>query len=111
MDNVVLYTIVSVAGLILVLATITGAYFAFRQSRNTQLVEVYRGTANAWQERASAYADQIRELQEQDKVKTAQIADLIAQVAMLRELVTGQRSIELLIQKVDDIHTLVRERI
>lgn len=107
MSAEVVYVLISVLGLILVLATGAGAYFAFKTSRNAQLVEVYKGTADAWQERASAYADQIKQLQDQDKIKTAQIADLTGQVRMLKELVTGQRSLDVLNGKVDQIIALL----
>jgi cell division protein FtsB len=103
----VVYVLISVLGLVLVLATGAGAYFAFKTSRNAQLVEVYKGTADAWQERASAYADQIKQLQEQDKIKTGQIADLTGQVNMLKDMVTGQRSLDVLNGKVDRVLELI----
>lgn len=98
----------------LVVATAAGAYFAFKVSKNSQLITVYQGTANAWQQRAAAYEDQIRELQVQDQAKTLQlaaqdkkIADLNGQVAMLKEMVTGSQTLGQLVAKVDHITTLL----
>jgi hypothetical protein len=101
------YVLTAVLGAALAFATAAGAYFAFKTSRNTQLIQVYQGTANAWQERAAAYADQIKELQEQNKGQAAEIADLRGQVSMLKDLATGRQVIGQLLEKVEHIQTIL----
>jgi predicted nucleic acid-binding Zn-ribbon protein len=94
----------------LAVATAAGAYFAFKTSKNTQLIQVYQGTANAWQERAAAYADQIKELQSQNQEQATKIADLQGQVSMLKDMATGRQTIGQLLEKVDRIQTLLEGR-
>jgi hypothetical protein len=93
----------AILGVALTIATVAGAYFAFRTSRNNQLIQIYQGTANAWQERAAAYAQQIKELQEQNAKQAGELADLRGQVSMLRDLATGHQEIGMLLGKVDRV--------
>ena len=105
MDTI--FALTAVLGLALTIATAAGAFFAFRASKNSQLIEVYQGTANAWQERAAAYSDQIKELQQENQKLNSELADLRGQVNMLKDLATGNQVITALITKVDRIATLL----
>jgi hypothetical protein len=97
------YVLTAILGAALVVATAAGSYFAFKTSRNTTLIQVYKGTADAWQERAAAYAVQIKELQTQNAGQAAELADLRGQVTMLKEMVTGGHSMSKMLEKVDRI--------
>ena len=108
MDSI--YALTAVLGAALAVATAAGAYFAFKTSRNTQLIQVYQGTANAWQERAAAYADQIKELQAQNQQQASELADLRGQVSMLKDLATGRQTIGQLLEKVNHIEFLLEGR-
>lgn len=101
------YILTTLLGVALAAATVAGAFFAFKTARNTQLIQVYQGTATAWQERAAAYADQIKELQEQNQRQAAELADLRGQVSMLKDLATGRQTIGQLLEKVDHIQALL----
>jgi hypothetical protein len=94
-------------GVALAGATAAGAFFAFKTSRNTQLITIYQGTATAWQERAAAYAEQIKELQEQNRRQAAELADLRGKVSMLTDMATGRESIGKLLEKVSHIEIIV----
>lgn len=109
-----LLVLTGLLGVALVVATAAGGYFAFKVSKNSQLITIYQGTANAWQQRAAAYEDQIKALQTQDQAKTLQIADqdkkiadLNGQVTMLKEMATGSQILGQLVAKVDHITTLL----
>lgn len=108
MDTI--YTLTAVIGVVLALATGAGAYFAFKTSRNAQLIQVYQGTANAWEERARAYEVQIKELQAQNQQQATELADLRGQVGTLRDLATGRPAIDQLNGKVDKILVLLEEQ-
>jgi len=93
---------IGAVGLLLTAATVWGA---FRVSRNTTATALYRGTAEAWEARATSQAMEIKETREQaerDRAeftakladKDAQIADLAARVQLLSDMVTGKSVLE-----------------
>jgi TolA-binding protein len=97
-------------GLALASATAAGAFFAFKTARNTQLIQIYQGTATAWQERAAAYTEQIKELQQQNLSQGGEIADLRGQVSMLKDMATGREALGQLLAKIDHIQSILEGR-
>lgn len=88
-------TILTVLALITLLITAAaGVGGSWRLSRNTQSVNIYRENARAWQQKAQLQDTEIRDLQADGQVKDAKIAELLARVATLENVVTGRSLIE-----------------
>jgi hypothetical protein len=101
------YILTAILGAVLAVATVAGTFFAFKTSRTTQLIGVYKGTAEAWEQRAAAHAEEIKELQNQNQDQGRQIADLQGQVTMLKEMVTGHEMLEELLARTSQIQQLL----
>lgn len=99
MTTDIILAAVAVIGLFVGTANVLGT---FRFSRNTNLITLYRETAEAWEARSKAQDAEISELQTRETTKDAQIAGLNGRVTVLQDMVTGKTMLEEQGRKIDE---------
>jgi uncharacterized protein HemX len=85
-------SLVAVVSLLITAAGVVGG--SWRLGRNTQTVTLYRDTALAWEAKASAQEAQLEQLEADNRAKDTKIAELVARVGVLSDMVTGKSAIE-----------------
>jgi hypothetical protein len=91
-------SIVGVLGTVIAIGTLLGV--ALRVGRNTQTVNNYRESAQAWEAKARVQEDTINGQKEQISDLQHQVGELQGKLAVLSELVTGKAILEDLAREV-----------
>jgi hypothetical protein len=93
-------SIVGVLGTVIAIGTLLGV--ALRVGRNTQTVNNYRESAQAWEAKARVQEDTINAQKEQISDLQHQVGELTGKLAVLSELVTGKAVLEELARDVQE---------
>lgn len=96
-----LVTIIAIISLLAVAATVVGG--SYRNSRATQVLTLYRESAQAWEQKATLQQGEIEELQADSSRKDKQIADLQGRLTVLQDLVTGKTALEQLLPELHQV--------
>jgi predicted negative regulator of RcsB-dependent stress response len=93
-------SIVGVLGTVIAIGTLLGV--ALRVGRNTQTVNNYRESAQAWEAKARVQEDTIESQKKQISDLQHQVGELTGKLAVLSELVTGKAVLEELARDVQE---------
>lgn len=105
-DSGTISAVVAVAGLAL---TFVALFASWRVSKRGVSVQVYRDTAQAWENRSKSQDTQIADMASKLAARETVIAELQGQVGVLRDAVTGRASWETLERRTAEMLALAGE--